>query len=118
MAFDNPFVINDETTLKALNSVSPQNAPAVEVQNLVFSYKAGWRAWQEVLVLRNVTITVPQGKIYALLGPSGCGKTTLLRCVLGRNKPSAGIVRVFGKVPGRFLQNFFRAFIAKVHVET
>ncbi|MEL7610338.1 MAG: ABC transporter ATP-binding protein [Bacillota bacterium] len=34
-------------------------------------------------VLRNICLTVPQGKITCLLGPSGCGKTTLLRIITG-----------------------------------
>ncbi|GBL78849.1 hypothetical protein AVEN_184337-1, partial [Araneus ventricosus] len=38
---------------------------------------------------------------YGLLGPSGCGKTTLLRCIVGRHKPSSGTIKIFGKTPGQ-----------------
>lgn len=37
---------------------------------------------------------------YGLLGPSGCGKTTMLKCIVGRIKPRAGSVLVFGLQPG------------------
>jgi len=41
-------------------------------------------------VLSNVNITVPGGKIVALVGPSGEGKTTLLRLLLGLIRPEEG----------------------------
>ena len=36
-----------------------------------------------VLVLKGVSLAVPDGKIVALLGPNGAGKTTTLRAVTG-----------------------------------
>ena len=38
-------------------------------------------------ILKGVSVTVPQGKVVALLGPSGSGKTTLLRAVAGLEAP-------------------------------
>ncbi|MFE0849074.1 ABC transporter ATP-binding protein [Streptomyces rochei] len=51
-------------------------------------------------VLRNVSFTIPRGRIVGLLGPSGCGKTTLLRCVVGVQEPDAGHVQVLGHSAG------------------
>ncbi|MFE6429034.1 ABC transporter ATP-binding protein [Streptomyces rochei] len=45
-------------------------------------------------VLRNVSFTIPRGRIVGLLGPSGCGRTTLLRCVVGVQEPDTGHVQV------------------------
>jgi sulfate/thiosulfate transport system ATP-binding protein len=40
--------------------------------------------------LRNVSLTVPAGRLVALLGPSGSGKTTLLRVIAGLERPDEG----------------------------
>lgn len=41
-------------------------------------------------ILRNFSLEVDDSQIMCLVGPSGCGKTTLIRCLLGFNKPSSG----------------------------
>ncbi|MDP3713921.1 MAG: ABC transporter ATP-binding protein [Mycobacteriales bacterium] len=48
-------------------------------------------------VLRGLDLDVPAGSLVALLGPSGCGKTTLLRCVAGFERASAGTIEVDGR---------------------
>ena len=47
--------------------------------------------------VRNVTLSVAQGEIFALLGGSGCGKTTLLRMLAGFEEPTAGRIYLDGK---------------------
>lgn len=49
-------------------------------------------------VLDGVDLTVPAGRVVAILGPSGEGKTTLLRCVAGFEDPDAGTVTIRGQV--------------------
>jgi ABC-2 type transport system ATP-binding protein len=44
--------------------------------------------------LRNVTLTVPEGQVTAVVGGDGAGKTTLLRCLTGRVRPTAGRVEI------------------------
>ncbi|MEY8711777.1 phospholipid ABC transporter ATP-binding protein MlaF [Mangrovibacter phragmitis] len=41
-------------------------------------------------IFDNISLTVPRGKITAIMGPSGIGKTTLLRLIGGQIKPDAG----------------------------
>ena len=41
-------------------------------------------------VLRDIDFTVQEGEFLSLLGPSGCGKTTILRILIGLEKPDAG----------------------------
>jgi zinc transport system ATP-binding protein len=52
-------------------------------------------------VLDGLTITVYEGDYLAVLGPNGGGKTTLLRVILGLEKPSSGTITVFGEPPGQ-----------------
>lgn len=50
------------------------------------------------IALNDVTLTIEPGSVLGLLGPNGAGKTTFLRLVLGLHRPTAGWVKVFGKV--------------------
>lgn len=45
----------------------------------------------------SVTLDVPQGSVYALLGRNGAGKSSLVRCLVGQQKPQAGHVSLFGE---------------------
>ncbi len=47
--------------------------------------------------LRGIDLSLPKGKVLALLGPSGCGKTTLLRCIAGLLTPDAGTIHMSGR---------------------
>lgn len=51
-------------------------------------------------VLDGLSLTVFEGDYLAVLGPNGGGKTTLLRTILGLEKPTSGTVTVFGGAPG------------------
>ena len=63
----------------------------IEIKELRFSYG-------ENRVLKDINLTVPHGKVIAILGTSGCGKSTLLRLIGGQLKPDAGRVQVDGRV--------------------
>jgi len=53
-------------------------------------------AYGEKLAIRQVSLSVRQGEVLALIGPSGCGKTTLLRLIAGFERPDAGTVELAG----------------------
>jgi phospholipid/cholesterol/gamma-HCH transport system ATP-binding protein len=63
----------------------------LEVNDLHFAYN-------KREVLKGINLTIPRGKIVAILGVSGCGKTTLLRHFGGQLRPSRGSVKFMGKV--------------------
>jgi putative spermidine/putrescine transport system ATP-binding protein len=54
------------------------------------------KSFGAVRALDNVSLTVDDGELVAVLGPSGCGKTTLLRIVAGLESPDSGQVLING----------------------
>ncbi len=48
----------------------------------------------EAIILKDVSLTFPEGSVTALVGPSGGGKSTLLRCINLLEQPTSGSVRV------------------------
>ncbi len=58
----------------------------MELSNVTYAYEGSQP------VLKNLSASFEQGKIYAVLGPSGCGKTTLLSLLGGLDRPSSGKV--------------------------
>lgn len=51
-----------------------------------------------IAAVNGVSFDVREGEILGLIGPNGCGKSTLFNCILGQLVPSAGEVRIDGKV--------------------
>ncbi|MFZ6772054.1 ABC transporter ATP-binding protein [Undibacterium sp. SXout7W] len=47
---------------------------------------------KEVVALRDIQLTIPEGQFVCLLGPSGCGKSTLLNAVAGFSLPTSGTI--------------------------
>jgi ABC-type branched-subunit amino acid transport system ATPase component len=50
----------------------------------------------EAIILRNVSLAVGEGEVFALLGKNGMGKTTFLKTALGFLRPRSGEIRLFG----------------------
>jgi len=55
-------------------------------------------AYGPIEVLHGINLSVPQGSVVALLGPNGAGKSTILKVVSGLLQPTAGEVRLAGRV--------------------
>jgi len=62
---------------------------AIELRKVSFSYG-------DLLVLDNLSVRIPAGRITALIGASGSGKTTILDLITGLRRPSAGDVYIDG----------------------
>lgn len=61
----------------------PLPEPLVELRNLTFGYG-------ERVILDDISLSVPRGKVTALMGASGGGKTTILRLIGGQNRAQSG----------------------------
>ena len=57
------------------------------------------KRFRRVTALSDCDVTVPEGRICALVGPNGAGKTTLLRLLSGLARPTAGEISVLGGTP-------------------
>jgi ABC-2 type transport system ATP-binding protein len=57
------------------------------------------KRYRRVSALTDCTVTVPEGRVSALVGPNGAGKTTLLRILAGLASPTRGTVSVLGGAP-------------------
>jgi len=67
------------------------NEPLVLIRDLNFTY-------DRRPVLTGINMTIPRGKVVAIMGQSGCGKTTTLRLIGGQLRPTQGEVRFDGRV--------------------
>jgi energy-coupling factor transport system ATP-binding protein len=80
---------NEARYLKAGND--NYGKPIVEFRGVYFRYNK-YRDY----ILKNITLSINEGEIFALMGPNGSGKTTLMKHINGLLKPSIGSVIVKG----------------------
>lgn len=66
------------------------NLPIFDVKNLSFSVKGE-------TILSNISFEIFGSEYIAIIGPNGGGKTTLIRMLLGLEKPTKGEVKIYGK---------------------
>lgn len=68
-----------------MNEISSQQfVPHIRAENICFSWN------EDRLILDNVSISIPRGKVTAIMGPSGSGKSTLLSVMSTQVRPQSG----------------------------
>ncbi len=70
---------------------------SIEFINIDFSYPSHKNV--TLPLFRSLRLSIPSGKITAIVGPSGCGKSTLLKLIAGLLMPEKGTIQVEGSTP-------------------
>ena len=89
--------MSTQTVAETGTAATPAVSAVVELRGLTVRYASR-------VVLDGVSLAVPRGSVYALLGRNGTGKSSLLRCLLGQQRPQGGEARLFGRDAWRFRQ--------------
>ena len=58
------------------------------------------KSYGRTIAVRDLSLEVPRGKLFAFLGPNGAGKTTTIKLIVGLLKPDAGWIHVCGHQVG------------------
>jgi ABC-type nitrate/sulfonate/bicarbonate transport system ATPase subunit len=94
-------------------SICPKQGPGIgdrgtanhDSQSLLFYCKNITKNYDNVPVVKDISLSLPQGGFISLLGPSGVGKTTLFNALAGIDPPDEGSVWLNGEditgIPGR-----------------
>ena len=77
-------------------SASPGRPGGIDFSNVTKRFVSPTGA--AMTAIRDVNLIVEPGQFCAMVGPTGCGKSTTLTMAAGLDRPSAGAVRVSGKV--------------------
>jgi ATP-binding cassette ChvD family protein len=73
---------------------SIQIAPGPELGDQVIELKGVSKRFGDKSLFNDLALQVPKGAIIGIVGPNGTGKTTLLKLILGQEKPDAGEIKV------------------------
>ena len=82
-----------EAPQESLNETAPFDVQHKEIvfRDVSFSYT------EKTPILKNINITIPEGRTTAIIGPSGSGKTTLIRLIESLYQPDSGEITVGGR---------------------
>ena len=72
------------------------SSPVLEARQVTMAFEAGTP--REVIAFQDISFTLRQGEILAIVGPSGCGKSTLFNVIAGLLRPTSGSVIVDGSL--------------------
>lgn len=90
-----------EAPVEVSQEAPVEHAPVIEVENLHrrFSKRQGLRT-EHVDAVKDVSFTLGEGEVTALVGQSGSGKSTIARILTRIDDPTSGAVRYYGQRDG------------------
>lgn len=66
-------------------------------QETILAIKHLKKNYDDLMVLKNISLDIHKGEVAVVVGPSGCGKSTLLRCINGLEKIQGGDISLRGE---------------------
>ena len=84
----------NEDTAKKIEQVEIYIAPGPRLGDLVVEARNLRKGYADLLLMDDLTFTLPRGGIVGVIGPNGAGKTTLFRMITGQEKPDDGTLRL------------------------
>jgi sulfate-transporting ATPase len=86
-------LLNEDTAQK-IEQVEIYIPPGPRLGDLVVEARGVRKAYGDLLLMDDLSFTLPRGGIVGVIGPNGAGKTTLFRMITGQESPDAGTLRL------------------------
>jgi ATP-binding cassette ChvD family protein len=86
-------LLNEDTAQK-IEQVEIYIPPGPRLGDVVVEARGVRKAYGELLLMDDLSFTLPRGGIVGVIGPNGAGKTTLFRMITGQETPDAGTLRL------------------------
>jgi energy-dependent translational throttle protein EttA len=86
-------LLNEDTAQK-IEQIEIYIPPGPRLGDVVVEARGVRKAYGDLLLMDDLTFTLPRGGIVGVIGPNGAGKTTLFRMITGQEKPDAGTLRL------------------------
>jgi ATP-binding cassette ChvD family protein len=83
-----------EETAQKIEQVEIYIPPGPRLGDIVVEARGLRKGYGDLLLMDDVTFTLPRGGIVGVIGPNGAGKTTLFRMITGQETPDGGTLRV------------------------
>ena len=83
-----------EETAQKIEQVEIYIPPGPRLGDIVVEARGRAEGYGDLLLMDDVTFTLPRGGIVGVIGPNGAGKTTLFRMITGQEQPDAGTLRL------------------------
>jgi ATP-binding cassette ChvD family protein len=83
-----------EETSKKIEQIEIYIPPGPRLGDIVVEARGLKKGYGDVLLMDDVSFTLPRGGIVGVIGPNGAGKTTLFRMITGKEQPDGGTLRL------------------------
>jgi energy-dependent translational throttle protein EttA len=83
-----------EDTAQKIEQIEIYIPPGPRLGDIVVEARGVRKGYSDLLLMDDMTFTLPRGGIVGVIGPNGAGKTTLFRMITGQEKPDGGTLRL------------------------